>query len=632
MSAIRRKNEKYSAGVPELRKTAENFMSLFGDIPACVFIIDSGCNIIFSNSSVSPAKSVSRPELENAFVFNRGGACFDASGAPIPVGNGPVSRAVKEKRSFSNMEIGYRLQDGKVLWFNLSVNFCGRPVPCAVAAYFEITNLKNIQRELEETWLRYKTLLSGLPDTVIVHADGKILFSNAQIRSFLGYRPYEITRKNLADLLSADSPEAAEALLSHEKDIRTRFEAVFVAADGRKKNAAVKSFKISFNDRPARLLIVEDITRQKRMEQDIIRVKQQLMEKNTHGNIIGKSDSILNIIKLIPGIASIGCNVLLLGESGTGKSMVAGMLHESSARKGGPFVTVNCGAIPETLFESEFFGYVKGAFTDAKSDTKGKFAAAEGGTIFLDEISEIPLKLQVKLLKVIEEKKFEPLGSSASRKVDVRIIAATNRDLAGLVRNGKFREDLFYRLNVVNVKMPPLRERREDVELLADYFISQFNEMYSKNILGVGENLRRFLYQYDFPGNIRELRNMIEHACIFCGDRYIDVADLSEEYLEAYSAAKVFRPNMRAADSCEEPSRDEAVAAARPVTAGLHGDGVSADAKAGEKDWPDRLEKFEKEAIAEALEKFGQNRAKVMKYLNMSRMTLWRKMKRYGLL
>ena len=603
-----------------LIESVEKFMPLFGDIPIGVFITDENCVIVSSNSAPLSRKGVSKADIEKSFVYNRNNRCVDASGNPLPSKNSPIIKAVKEKRSFSNMEIGYRIDENETLWFNLSVSCCGLPGLGVVAAYSEITAIKRIQNELEETWLRYKTLLSGLPDTVIVHRDGKILYSNARIRSFLGYKPYEITRKKISELLADEDPETMNILLSSDKGSGTRCEALFTGADGQKKSALVKSLNITFNDRPAKLLIIEDISKQKRMEQDIARVKQQLIENYSYNSFIGKSKPVANIIKLIPGIASIGCNVLILGESGTGKSMLARMLHESSARNNKPFIEVNCGAIPETLFEAEFFGYVKGAFTDAKLDSKGKFAAASGGTIFLDEISEIPLNLQVKLLKVIEEKRFEPLGSASSQKADVRIIAATNSNLKELVKAGRFREDLFYRLNVVNMKMPPLRQRREDIELLADFFIAQFNQLYFKNVTGITDEFRKFLYEYEFPGNIRELRNMVEHACIFCGDNYIDIADLSEEYRE--TPAKEYEKNLPSAKKETADSGEELSPGEKAVQ----------DEKKNGIDWPGRLEKFEKELIVEALKKFGQNRAKVMKHLNMSRMTLWRKMKNYGLL
>ncbi|WP_297055856.1 sigma-54 dependent transcriptional regulator [Thermosulfurimonas sp.] len=228
--------------------------------------------------------------------------------------------------------------------------------------------------------------------------------------------------------------------------------------------------------------------------------------------IIGRSPAMRRLFSLLPKIARAESNVLITGESGTGKELVARAIHRLSPRKDKPFVVVNCAGIPATLLESELFGYKAGAFTGAKCDKPGLFARAHGGTIFLDEIGDLPPDLQVKLLRVVEYKTFTPLGSSQEVQVDVRIISATNRDLEEEVREGRFREDLYFRLNVLSVHLPPLRERREDIPLLVQHFLEKYSQKMGKSGLGISDYALRALMEYDFPGNVRELENIIERS------------------------------------------------------------------------------------------------------------------------
>ena len=222
------------------------------------------------------------------------------------------------------------------------------------------------------------------------------------------------------------------------------------------------------------------------------------------------------LFKILPTIAESGSSVLIEGESGTGKELIARGLHNLSTRKSGPFISVNCGALPDNLLESELFGYVAGAFTDARKDKKGRFALAEKGTLFLDEIGNISQAMQVKLLRVLQEKEYEPLGSTKTIKSDVRIITASNTTLRKMVSEGKFRGDFFYRINIVKISLPPLREKREDIPLLIDHFVEHFNRLRRKDIPGVSQATLEILMKYDYPGNIRELENIIEHAFVIC--------------------------------------------------------------------------------------------------------------------
>ncbi|MFO7718364.1 MAG: sigma-54 interaction domain-containing protein [Thermodesulfobacteriota bacterium] len=277
-------------------------------------------------------------------------------------------------------------------------------------------------------------------------------------------------------------------------------------------------------------------------------MRQEMEQRYTFEDIVGKSEALSKIFRILPQIAQSPSSVLLTGESGTGKELFAQALHNLSPRRDNPLVVVNCGALPEHLLESELFGYKAGAFTDAKKDKPGRFQLADTGTLFLDEIGDLPLALQVKLLRVLQEKRVEPLGAVSPVATDVRIIAATNRDLEQRVQDGLFREDLYYRLNVAQLRLPPLRERQEDIPLLANHFIRRFNLLQGKEVQGISEDALAVLMRYDFPGNIRELENIIEYSFILCSSGFIQLEHLPEKF-HPHTAAS---PNTTAPMTMEE--------------------------------------------------------------------------------
>jgi two-component system NtrC family response regulator len=255
-------------------------------------------------------------------------------------------------------------------------------------------------------------------------------------------------------------------------------------------------------------------------------LREELRERHRIEGIIGESGRMLEVFSLVRRVASSEATVLIRGESGTGKELIAKAIHYASPRASGPLVKVNCAALPETLLESELFGHEKGAFTGALANRKGRFEVASGGTIFLDEIGDLPAHLQAKLLRVLQEREFERVGSSRPIHVDVRILAATHRDLEGLLKSGQFRDDLYYRLNVVTIVLPPLRERRQDLPLLMDHLLRVFAEKNGKKIRGFTPEAREALLRYDYPGNIRELENIIERASVITRNDVIGRADL----------------------------------------------------------------------------------------------------------
>ena len=325
-------------------------------------------------------------------------------------------------------------------------------------------------------------------------------------------------------------------------------------------------------------------------------LREELEERYEFHNIIGKNHRMQEVFALIDQIADTDATVTIEGESGTGKELVARAIHFHSRRARHPFVQVNCAALVETLLESELFGHVEGAFTGAVRDKIGRFEAADGGTIFLDEIGEISRSVQVKLLRVIEEQTFERVGESRSRTCDVRIITATNRDLKELMRRGEFREDLYYRLRVVPVHLPPLRERREDIPLLVDAFLERFREKMGKPIRSVSSRALSRLMDYDWPGNVRELENAIEHAVVRCNDSEIRLADL---------------PIELRTEPQPQPSPEPAEGEASKPPQSL--------ARPEEQD--------EREIIQAALEATDGNKTAAAERLGIGRTTLWRRMK-----
>jgi len=316
-------------------------------------------------------------------------------------------------------------------------------------------------------------------------------------------------------------------------------------------------------------------------------LRRELTAHHTFADIISKSHQMLGIFDILPQVADSDATVLIVGDTGSGKELIARAVHNLSPRKKKPLVVVNCGALPENLLESELFGYKAGAFTDARKDKPGRFALADGGTVFLDEIGDVSLSLQVRLLRFLQEKTFEPLGGTESVKADVRIVCATNKPLEELVDRGEFRQDLYYRVNVVKISLPPLKARKEDIPLLVDHFVYRFSRLRGKDINGVDHDALAVLMRYDYPGNIRELENVIEHAFVLCPGGMIRIEHLPE-YL-------------------------------RPSDAALAGHG------------PHSLAELEIMHIRESLARHNNNRAATADELGINKSTLWRKMKKYGI-
>jgi PAS domain S-box-containing protein len=323
-------------------------------------------------------------------------------------------------------------------------------------------------------------------------------------------------------------------------------------------------------------------------------LRKELSGRHTFMDIISKSKDMQRLFGMLEQVAESDATILLEGESGTGKELFAKAIHSLSPRKKGPMITVNCGSLPDTLLESELFGYKAGAFTDAKKDKPGRLALAERGTLFLDEIGDVSPALQVRLLRILQDKVYEPLGGTKPVKADVRIVAATNKNLESLVREGKFREDLYYRIHVVKLLLPPLKNRKEDIPLLADHFVRKFSRLSGKEIQGLSPGVLPILMSHDFPGNIRELENIMEYATVVCKNDLIGI-----EHLPDY-----LRPRLGGMEKrLHQDHREKALT------------------------WDD----LERTYLYETLKRNNWNRAKTAAQMGIHTTTLWRKIKRLNL-
>jgi transcriptional regulator with PAS, ATPase and Fis domain len=315
----------------------------------------------------------------------------------------------------------------------------------------------------------------------------------------------------------------------------------------------------------------------------IEQLQKELKSRYTFEDIVGHSPVMVKLFEILPQIAESSSTVLIEGPSGTGKELFARAIHSLSPRQKKPFIAVNCGALPDTLLESELFGHKAGAFTDARRDKPGRFALANGGTLFLDEIGDISPAMQIRLLRVLQERMVEPLGSVEPMKVDVRIVAATNQDLSKLVHEGRFREDLYYRIRVISLNLPSLSQRREDIPLLVDHLVAKLNRIQGKEIEGVSQEVMAQLMEYEYPGNVRELENIIEQAFVLCRGRLIELHHLPAEL---------------------RPSSPAGYGGANPMS----------------------LQSMEKLLISEALRRHKGSRSKAAKQLGINPSTLYRKM------
>ena len=436
----------------------------------------------------------------------------------------------------------------------------------------------------------FKTILSSIADGVFTIDDQRCITSfNPAAERITGTPSKQAIGKKCYEVFHSDICETGCLL---EKSMQTGQEAIDIPVhilDSNGRRVPISISTAVLRDDDGNVLGAVETFRDLSAIEDL---RKQLEKNYSFEDIITKSPLLLKILSILPDVAESESSVLIQGPSGSGKELFAQAIHNLSPRKKEPYVVINCGALPPQLFESEMFGYTKGAFTDAKKDKPGKLTIAENGTVFLDEIGELPLSTQVKLLRLVQQKEYEPLGSVKTVKANIRIVAATNRNLKELVEQGNFRNDLYFRLAVIRFDLPPLKDRRVDIPYLVDHFIRLFNARKGKNIVGVTPVVMSILINHEYPGNIRELENIIEYGYAICHGRTLGVEHLP---VELQSQDKMSDQNKYSLQSS----------------------------------FLDRTVVDEGALILQALKQSGGNKTKAAEMLGMNRSTLWRKMRKY---
>jgi two-component system response regulator HydG len=401
-------------------------------------------------------------------------------------------------------------------------------------------------------------------------------------------------------ILDLNKEEVLEfALLKEIKNFDPLIEVIIIGTSvpPSKMAEAIKLGATDYLVRPLEIEVLQPVLKKIQdkilLRRETYQLEKALAESYVFQGMVGKNPYMLEVFSLIERVAKYSVSVLITGETGTGKEMVAQAIHSLSPRHDKNLVICDCTAIPETLFESELFGYVKGAFTGADKPKDGLFKEADSGTIFLDELGEIPTSVQSKLLRVLEEHQFRPLGSNKNVNVDVRVISATSRDLREDIKKGNFREDLFHRINVFEIKLPPLRERKEDIPLLCRRFLGTYNKAYKKNVLGISQRAQKIVLDYTWSGNVRQLENIIERAVMLCQEKFIDIKDLNH-YLR-------------------DTAVEEEISYPAPLTPLL------------------KLDEVEKNHILEILKRTNNNKQKAAEILGLSRQALYRKLNKHSI-
>ena len=451
-----------------------------------------------------------------------------------------------KKRGFMRLETRQISSDGKIHDIEVSANhlkFADQEFLCAFGR--DITERRRLEVQLKESEERFRAFMDNIPASVYIKDENDIhIYANAaaskstkkKLEELVGSTTRELWPPDLADqLIELDQkvidkgvPKITEEWKIREKgDARWQRDIKFpiILESGKKLLGGVSLdiTEIKLSEQKLRKAYEEIKLLQQRLEHENIYLREEIELRHRHEEIIGESEPVMEMLGSAEQVARADTTVFILGETGTGKELLARAIHKISARKAHPMIKVNCAALPPTLIETELFGREKGAYTGALTKQKGRFELADGSTIFLDEISELPLELQPKLLRVLQEGCFERLGSSKTITVDARIMAATNQDLSEMVRNGRFREDLYYRLNVFPITVPPLRERQEDIPMLVWAFVKEFEETMARRIKRVPRKSMQALHYYPWPGNVRELRNVIEQAMIISKDEVLNV-------------------------------------------------------------------------------------------------------------
>jgi two-component system response regulator HydG len=565
----------------------DQLWGLFDDLQMGVFTVDSDRRITSFNRAAQVLTGYNEKEVIGQY-------CHQVFHNAVCFGDCKFHEAVEaEKKSLSfDVEISDRQGEKHLITKIVTPLYGpGRAVTGCIEIFQDRSAFKELLNRIRYDEQQQKMILESLDIGVFtVSRSGIINFFNRQAETISGFNRAELLGKPCVNLLGGPSSQDIILLNRSIEDGTTRSndKSQLTAKDG--GTIPIRASFMGLRNEQGRiiggLVTVQDLSL-------IHRLNREIKGRFAMGDMIGKAPSIQKIFEIVPVVASSDATVLIEGPTGTGKDLLARVVHNQSSRSGKAFVKVNCAALPDNLLESEMFGYAKGAFTGADRDKPGRFQEADGGTIFLDEIGDLPLPLQAKLLRVIEDKEFYGLGSRKITRVDVRIIAATNRGLERLVEEKRFREDLFYRLNVIRLDLPPLKERREDIPLLIEHILKRLCALKRTSIERIAKDTMEVLLNYDYPGNIREMENILEHALIVCQGDVIEKKHLPLSLqMGVLPRTQVRSPAFHGGDTIRSDERNRILA---------------------------------------ALKRNNWNRSKTAQDLNMERTTLWRKMKKHQL-
>ena len=565
----------------------EQLWALLGDLRIGVFTVDVNRKITSFNHAAELLTGYSEEEVVGKY-------CYQVFKNDICYGECKYHEAVlAEQKSLSfDVEISDRQNEKrtitKIVTPLYDVN--RKPMGC-IEIFQDHSTFEELINRIRYDERRLKIILDNLDIGVFtVTRGGHITFFNTQAESISGFDRKEVLGKPCSVILGEGSEDGFSLLRKSIEDEKPRSnrKGVLTTRDGH--TIPIRANYMALRNEQGRvvggLATIQDLSL-------LYQLNRAITNRYTFSDMIGKSPSIQKIFDILPVVSDSEATVLIEGPTGTGKDLLAKVIHNASKRAKKPMVKVNCAALPDNLLESEMFGYVKGAFTGADRDKPGRFQEADKGTIFLDEIGDLPLSLQAKLLRVLEDREFYPLGSRKTTKVDVRIIAATNQDLENLVEAKRFREDLFYRLNVIRLELPPLKERKGDIPLLIDHILKRLSAVKETRVSKISEEAMEALLNYDYPGSIRELENILEHALTICQEKVIERRHLP---LSLQRGISTKGPPEEAVEDPEAFSQYS-----------------------------------EKYRIMDMLKRHNWHRGKTAQALNMDRTTLWRKMKKYRL-
>jgi PAS domain S-box-containing protein len=469
----------------------------------------------------------------------------------------------------------------------------------------------------------YPLILDSITEGVFtVDADFRITFFNAEAEVITGFSRQQALGRKCYEVLRASICQGGCAIRKSLETGEPQRDVNVTVLSPEMETIPIRVSTAVLRDREGRMIGGVEIFRD---VSEVEALRSELSGRRVYGDMIGSSPAMQQIFRLIPDVAPTDASVLIDGASGTGKELVARAIHDQSSRCDAPFVSVNCGALPDTLLESELFGFVRGAFTGARAGKPGRFQQADGGTLFLDEVGELSPAFQVKLLRALQDGEVQPLGSTETLHVDVRIVAATNRDLRQLMEKGEFREDLYYRLCVMPIHLPPLCERREDIIPLLEHYLSRLAVRTGKEIREISPAALTALYDYDYPGNVRELMNLLERAFVLCHGQQIDVDHLPPELLGVQAARLGEAPEDDTVPS-EWPWRLKP--SERKLLSSSQGGTGEPAVLSGRSQG---LGRPEVQRLLDVLDAHGWNRGATAAALGISRSTLWRRMKEYGL-